>query len=469
VHSRRDQIEAHAFVVNRMRSALVSGEPDRRQSPLNRTLLGLLLSAVVGLVAVGAVAVLALLSPGSSPGWRKPGTLIVEKQTGTRYVFSGDRLHPVINYASARLLLGQKLTVASVSSKTLAKVPRGGQVGIAAAPDALPSPARAGDQPWSACATRGSSGSGGAGRDGVTLLLGGSISPPADPRAAAVLVAAPDGTQYLVENGRRMRLAVPWAARALGYEDAVPLPVRNSWLDVVPAGPDLASVPVDGRGSPGPVVDGQPTTVGQVVGVEDAAMPNSRYYVVQRGGLMPVSTTGTALVLGDPATAAAYPGGAAHTVSLTPTALAGASLQAAPDWVRELPAVPPALPSTDGKVPCVVVTPHDARATYALALVPETGLADSPVQVPGASRTDESADVVSVPPGGGALVRPLAAPGSTGSGLFLVVENGVKYPVADDQAATALGYASGSAGAVPAALLRLLPTGPELSSGGGGT
>jgi hypothetical protein len=57
-----------------------------------------------------------------------------------------------------------------------------------------------------------------------------------------------------------------------------------------------------------------------------------------------------------------------------------------------------------------------------------------------------------------------------GEGLYLVTEDGAKFPVENADAATALGYPTSAAVTVPADLLALLPTGPVLrmlASGGG--
>jgi hypothetical protein len=61
----------------------------------------------------------------------------------------------------------------------------------------------------------------------------------------------------------------------------------------------------------------------------------------------------------------------------------------------------------------------------------------------------------------------MPAPGAAGIGLFLVVETGAKYPLLNDEAAAALGYSPGAAVPVPATVLALLPTGPELRVLGG--
>ena len=75
----------------------------------------------------------------------------------------------------------------------------------------------------------------------------------------------------------------------------------------------------------------------------------------------------------------------------------------------------------------------------------------------------EVADLISVNPGSGALVRPQAAPGIAGDTLFLVTATGIKFPVPSATAASALGYHAAQAAALPAALLGLLPTGPALN------
>jgi hypothetical protein len=80
------------------------------------------------------------------------------------------------------------------------------------------------------------------------------------------------------------------------------------------------------------------------------------------------------------------------------------------------------------------------------------------------------ADQVTVAPRAGLLARTLPSPGVPGEGMYLVTEDGAKFPVANDAAASALGYSSSTAVAVPADLLALLPSGPVLQmlgSGGG--
>jgi hypothetical protein len=93
-------------------------------------------------------------------------------------------------------------------------------------------------------------------------------------------------------------------------------------------------------------------------------------------------------------------------------------------------------------------------AALAAATPPPTG--------DGLTRGSLAAGRVAVPRGGGVMARTLPAPGVPGDGIYLVTDDGVKYPVADASAAEALGYDLAAAAAVPAALLATLPTGPRL-------
>jgi hypothetical protein len=70
-----------------------------------------------------------------------------------------------------------------------------------------------------------------------------------------------------------------------------------------------------------------------------------------------------------------------------------------------------------------------------------------------------------VPPGGGVLVRALAADGGTAGGThYLVTDTGTKYRVPSASDLAALGYSAAQAVALPSPLLAMLPTGPDLSA-----
>ncbi len=487
MHTRRDQVQAHTFMVGRLVSALLRGEPDLATPPLRRTTVGLLVGCILGVIAVGGFTVYGFIRPSQSTAWRHPGTLIVDRQTGTRYVLAGGRLHPVLNYASARLLLGRSMTVALVPADTLAAVPRGGPVGIPGAPDALPantgssSGTGSGPTRWLVCAGR-VAGAAGAQAPTVSVRIGPDDGAQPLPADRAVLARDAGGTTYLVWRGSRLRLAAPWVGRALGYDTSAALPVRGGWLGVLPAGPDLGPPAVAHRGAPGPVLDGRPTVVGQLFGVPDptGTAGDRHLYLLTANGLQPVSDTEATLVLADPAGTAAYGGHAAAVRGLSPGALAGARVLPTRADAAALPPDPPALLADPARSPCVRVLAGGDQAV-SLATVPATGtaLAAAPVAAapaPGTpasgAATSGAADRIDVAPGSGALVRP-RAPGTAGPdqagpdqvapACYLLTEDGALFPVADAAAAGDLGYDPDAAVGVPANLLALLPVGPALS------
>lgn len=475
MHNRRDQVHAHGFMVGRLVSALLRAEPDLAVPPLRRSWSGLIIGSLLAALAVAGFAVFAVVHPGGATAWRKPGTLIIDKGTGTRYVLVDGRLRPVLNYASARLLLGDRLTVDSVAGESLRDVPRGGPVGIDGAPDALPGPG--GDNaPWLACSTTTGS------RPALSLLIGAAPDERPISPSQAVLVRTADGTTYLVTGGRRLRVTTPWVTRALGFPDNAAVGVRDAWIDALPVGPDLPPPTTPGVGQDGPALDGRAAKVGQVF-VSRGAGTDQRFYLLTTGGLQSITQTAAALILSDPQTAKAYSGGTVTATELSPAALAASKVLSPPPWTSGLPAAPPSLDAVAAdRIPCVRSVPGGSTVRTSLVTVPAQPVtASNAVAAPvgGASSGTATAsdpagnrvaDQVVVAPRAGLLARTLPAPGVPGEGLYLITEDGAKFPVAGDAAATALGYSTSAATAVPADLLALLPTGPvlrTLGSGGG--
>ncbi|GAA3057088.1 type VII secretion protein EccB [Actinokineospora globicatena] len=440
MYSRRDQVQAHSFLVGRLVSAVLRVDPDALDRPLRRSVVGLFGgTAVAGLVLV-VLLVIGLLSPGGGDAWREPGALIVAEDTGSRYVMVEGRLRPVLNYASARLLLGAAPKVATVDSADLAGMPQGGPVGIMGAPDTLPA---AGGAPraWTVCSMSTPDGPAVA----LALTADGRQVPVAD---GALLVRTPNGSTYLVWRERRMRIAENWVPTALGLNPSTAVRVTESWLNALPAGPDLGSPKVQ-RGGDGPVIAGRPTTIGLLIQVPEAVV-GDRFYLVQPGGLLPVSATVAALLVADPA--AVEP-----PRQVTGSALAASTMLPALDWQGALPPEPPTQLELGDGAPCVRWAGDKAEVVVG----PKVGGNPDPA-VQGAVRDNRTADRVLVAPGAGLLVRTRPAPGVPGAGLYLVTDAGTKFPVASGDAAAALGQPADSAAQVPADLIALLPTGPVL-------
>ncbi|MCU7825974.1 type VII secretion protein EccB [Kitasatospora sp. DSM 101779] len=460
MQSRRDQVQAHMFVLSRMASGMLRAEPDAPDTPNGRTtrgaVTGLALAVLVGL----GIAVYGMISPGGNDSWATPGTLVVVEETGARYLYVGGQLHPVLNDASARLVAGDRMTVRQVSRRSLADAPRGLPIGIVGAPDGLPQAADLAGGVWLVCGTA-RPGPAGTLAPRLGLLVDPSTEGRALTRDQGLLVSRPDGSVHLLWQGQQLRVDTGnQALQALGYGGATPLPVRPGLLDALPAGPDLAAPPVPGRGEAGPALGGKPTRVGQLF---DG--PGGAHYLLTRGGLVPLTPTLYGLVLGDPRTQKdAYGGAAPIAAPIGAMDLAGHTAPGAPPGAG-IPERPPALVVPQrGEGVCADVHagsgPPTTTVTVLAAEQAEAGRAPAvPAGTPaGACAT---ADLIAVRPGRGALVRALSGAG-VGTAEYLVTETGVRYPLPSPAVAKQLGYGGRTPGGVPSAVLGLLPSGPAL-------
>ncbi|MDG4795729.1 type VII secretion protein EccB [Micromonospora sp. WMMD1082] len=456
MQSRRDQVQAQSYVLGRLTAALVAGDPERAENPHRRTLVGVVCGVLVAALMLAGFGIYGYLRPGGSSAWRKPGTLVLEKETGSRYVYTGDQLRPVLNYASARLLFGGDPPRVSVSSRSLTTVTRGLPVGIVAAPDALPGPGALADAGWTSCAVGGADRAGAGGSGLVLTVAGGHTGAPLGGDAVVVRPVGDRGERanYLVWQGHRHRLGAAWMARVFGY-DGPAESVDSRWIDLLPPASDIDPVQVPGLGEPGPTVQGRPTRIGQLfvvrlVGAED------RYYVLLRDGFSPLTATGYAIVAADPVTARAYPDRAVTPTQVGPSALAQVPVSGRRLFPEGLPSVPPPVGvAGEGRSWCVRQRPGG----------PVEVVADTPAGG-AAARTELAAgavaDAVRMAPGAGGLVRSGRPGQAAGGPLYLVTDAGLRYGVPSDAAAAALGYQAAEAVTIPPEWLRLLPEGPLL-------
>ncbi|WP_329133367.1 type VII secretion protein EccB [Streptomyces sp. NBC_01476] len=475
MQTRRDQVQAHRFVVSRLTTGLLRTDPDAPESPNSRTNRGMVLGSALGVVVAVGFLVFGFISPGGSTAWQDPKTLIVESGTGNRYLYDGT-LRPIRNYSSARLIVGADLKPRTVPAKSLNGTVHGSAVGIDGAPDALP-PARDLDTgPWEVCASTRATETGGS-APATSLVVDGDKPGAGLGGGQALLVSGPDGTYYLLWHGNRFKLASGTAtADALGYGTVTPLPVSAPFLDALPASTDLAPPDMPGQGEPGPVLDGRPTRVGQVFAVE-APGSAKQYYLLQRAGLVPISTTQAALALSAPdERSKSYAGSPPVAVPIAADALNGRLVRGTSGADTALPATPPTvLPVSDGQAACIRLdtsgagTDGDASSDgglISIALMPAADVIDpaSATAKAPASPACLPVDAVVVPPDGGSLVRALDAGGTpVGATTYLVTDAGVKYLIPSATAAKALGYDLDAARGLPSPLLAMVPTGPDLS------
>lgn len=456
--TQRDQIQAYQFLRRRLVSALVTADANHPVSPSRRLVLGTVLGLVAALLVTAVFGIIGLLNPSGGKDWLAGGKVIVEEGTGARFVLGADGvLHPVLNYASARLLAGGNgdATV-SVSPENLGKAGRGAQIGIAGAPDSLPAAPALVTAPWTSCSQTTQDAPASA-EPRTAVLLAAPASGVELPRDQGVIVRLPQGEKFLLSGGRRYKLGDE-AATALQFDSYPTIAVSARWIDTVASGRDLTGLPVDGAGGRGPAVGGRDTRVGEVLSVVDAmAAPGTAtsYYLVRADGLEPVGQTEASLLVTTEANAAAYAGTPAP-VQVRAADVAGAPKLAAP---RAGGADPAAFPDRiPGKAPITGNSVTLCSQGNRLLVSAELPLPAGSRAIQVATRSEARvADEVFVPPSGGAVV--VEAGSAT---TYLVTDTGLKYPVVTTQALASLGYGGVARQSIAGSLLALVPTGPAL-------
>lgn len=473
--SRRDLFQSYQFMVRRVVAGMVLRETDPVQDPLRRlggAVFGGIMMTVLALAAVGVVAV---VKPGGNTSWQDGAAVIVEAETGARFVWLPDadgehRLHPVTDFTSAALLVGST-SVVSVSADSLDDVPRGPRLGIAGAPDSLPPADRVLGSPWTLCSLPAETASGET-VPNTALVVGQGTSRGTGVGDAAVLVRdVEQGTLHVVLGG--YQYPVPPAAEAavlegLALRTEPVLSVGTAWLSALPAGEELAPEPVADRGTASAVVAG--AVVGEVRFV--AAGDERQYYQVAADRIVEITEVQARLLLADPSTRAAVYGSSVPAEA----PLSAAEAAAAPR--TELPETQPTdPPATLFEVADVDPSDQTLCAAFraegaaddAAAAVPDVTVQAGVDGVDTAAVTQRRtadgvvlADRVVVRPGWGALVESVPAPGAPGGTLTLVTDEGVRYPLPSEQVAATLGYGGIEPVRLPSSLVARVPAGPAL-------
>jgi type VII secretion protein EccB len=469
--SRRDQIRAYQFLRRRTVSAVLLGDANHADSPTRPAMIGLIAGIVVTLLVAIGFGVYGALRPGGSTAWRAEGAIVQERESGARFVLSQDGvLHPVPNFASARLAVGERARLTRVSRNSLVDVARGPMIGIPGAPDSLPPVNRMLSEPWTVCSSRAVDAG-----PGEPPVLGVVVAAPAGarrvvlgPGAAVVVQAGPE--RYVVMDGRRFRVRAEDPERVLlglGLGQAPRVVVDPGWLATVPTGPDLGYLEITRRGEASAALPGVAAQVGQVFVLRAAGSRGEQFFVLLVDGLAPVSTTQARLILADPRTAQAYPGQEIAARELPPTALTGGPASTTDLDREQYPATAPeALTFTPGEEVVLCSRPEGfasgvpaVELTLSFAVPAPAGTRPLTLPIPG---SEPATAEVYVPPGSGALVRAVAAEGVTTGAVYLVTDEGRRYPVPDRESRAALGLAGVAPVPMPAQVIELLPAGPPL-------
>ncbi|MFE7774864.1 type VII secretion protein EccB [Streptomyces sp. NPDC057445] len=331
--SRRDELNAYTFAKKRTVAAFLQPSPTGTEEGAPRPLRAIVPSLVIGALVLAGFGAWGMFKPKAPKDWDKPGTkVIVGKESTTRYVvLTTDRkklLHPVLNLASARLLLTpQEFKVIQVSDDILdsGRPPRGPILGIPYAPDRLPSETEAATaKRWAVCEQPG--GGKGASVQKATFVLAERDASRTEGKGRlsggqVLYVKGQDGTRYLVDaKGTKYRVAGKDSDEAVltrtlaGSEE--PQSVTDDWLATLHTGhridfPDIPGSVGSDAGVGGGLTDTE-DRVGMVLRAQTGSGP--QHYVVLRGKVRPVSDFTAWLLINSPQTDALDMDGKATTV-----------------------------------------------------------------------------------------------------------------------------------------------------------
>jgi type VII secretion protein EccB len=461
MQTKRDQVQAHNFVAGRLRSALLSGDADAIATPTRRFSLAMFGGAMLGIILIAVLGVIGFLRPSGNDKWQKPGTIVVDKSSGTRFLFLNGALRPVANLTSARLLVGAKAPIVRTPSASLRSVPHGGPIGILGAPDTLPAKTDMTPAQWLLCAST-RQGAASSSTPFTSVLIDQNLTTQPVKQDSAAAVRAPDGTTYLAWRGHRLRLTDRSALIALGFDRVAPISVSAAWLNGLPAGPDLRAPNISRRGAPATEVAGSRGFVGQVYATTGLGGERA-FYLMQSDGLMPITPTEAALVLADPRTSVAYPNGTESAISIGTDQLVAAARSSATAAWNDLP---DSLPTPTGAAQlaptslCVQLIPR-AGADPVASLV-SVDVSQVHVSELAGTSSNAAGDTVTVAPNRGVLIVGQGAPNTVGLTLSLITDVGVRFPLRSTAVQGLLGYPDIVPARIPSALLDDLPSGPDL-------
>ncbi|MEU7073860.1 type VII secretion protein EccB [Streptomyces narbonensis] len=326
--SRRDELNAYTFAKKRTVAAFLQPSPSGTEEGAPRPLRAIVPGLIVAALVVAGFGAWGMFSPQAPKNWDVPGTrVIVGKQSTTRYVVletgkgkeKKTLLHPVLNLASARLLLNpDQFQVVQVADKKLDEdKQRGPILGIPYAPDRLPTAEDAGaEKRWAVCEQPG----GGKGAsvqkatflfaqrdlrrtEGANKLDDGEILYVKGQKGAAQFIVDHTGTKYPVKADRPGLLsALVGLSKGLVKE---PQPVTDDWLATLKTGDAVDFPHLEGEiGAPteipGSTLTGTENRIGLVLSAQTGS--GLQDYVVLPGRVQPVSAFTAWLLINSPQT-----------------------------------------------------------------------------------------------------------------------------------------------------------------------
>lgn len=468
----RAQVNGYRFLIRRLEHALIRGDSRMIHDPMRGQMRALIVGLVIAVVVTGGCGVMAFFKPAPNMG---DAQILLSKSSGAAYVRIGERVHPVLNLASARLIVGKNDNPKDVDDKFLNTVPRGPMVGIVGAPASIRGADDLSMSSWTVCdtlQTPGATETTSATTLETTVLandpvLDGDIR--AADQAESILTEV-GGRTYLVYDGVRAPIALSdvVVVNGLHLQGAQLRPMSLGLLNAFPLVEPITPVTIDGEGEPSAMV-GPDYPTGSIVKTVDSR--GEQLYVVLRDGLQPIS----------PATADIIRYGESDAARASAREIAPAIVARVPIVhqlpVDHYPTVSPEIVSNPDPVLCMGWQRANATAQAKVRLIvgnklPVPAGAEA-VRLATTDGNGPGLDWVYLTPGAGEYVQASGVePGSRSTGpLFYVSDTGLRYHIKDLPTADALGVVgvkapgqqTGTPQVAPWPVLSLLPPGPELS------
>ncbi|MFC9993677.1 type VII secretion protein EccB [Nocardia sp. NPDC127526] len=483
----RAQVNGYRFLLRRLDHALVRRDVRMLHDPMRAQFRSLIAGAVLAILVVAGAAIMAFIRPQGSIG---DATIVMGKESGALYVVLTDEdddtkqtLHPVLNLASARLIVGKNESPKSVKDAKLNSLPRGPILGIPGAPAALPGTKQGDRSQWTLCDTTSLSVTGGAASSAGATTTAIAGKPElnerikiADPSSA--LFVRQGDKSYLIYDGKRAQVDPSNTVmnRSLNLANQRSRQITSGLLGAATEVPPLEAPTIPQAGEPGP---GKLSSVpvGGVIRVALGSSDKPELYVVLSDGVQRISAF-TAQVIRN-----ANSQGMSEIKPVTPDLLDGvAVVNTLPvnDFPTEAPKV---ITAEDSPVACISWAKENAagkteadategpadRAAVSLLVGTRLPISESasPVSLASADKTGDRIDSVYIAPTTGEFVKVTGIePGSLRrDSLFYVADNGIRYGIPDIETAQKLGLGSSPLLAPWPVIGQLVP-GPTLSSNG---
>ncbi|HEY9303057.1 MAG TPA: type VII secretion protein EccB, partial [Mycobacterium sp.] len=434
-----------------------------------------LVGLVIGVLVAGAAGVLAFFKPTPNLG---DAQILLSKSNGALFVRMGDSVRPVLNLASARLIVGKSDPPKQVDDKFLNQLPLGPMVGIVGAPTSIHAGDETGTSSWTVCDTTQTPKvtEPSAVTSVETTVLANNPLLDADIRVASpveMILTRSAGTVFLIYQGVRAPVDItnPVLMSALHLTGSKVRDVSPGLLNSIPRVNPIVPVTIPGAGADAGYL-GNGYRVGSILRTSDSR--GQQLYVVLQQGLQPISEATADIIRYSSGGPVAVAGWRDVSPALVSQAQVVHSLP-----VDHYPAASPRIVDVEsGPVVCMAWQRASATAQATVRLLVGHRLPlprqAEPVRLATADGSGPGLDSVYLKPGTGEYIQATGVqPDSRAMDqLFYVSDVGVRFRIKDLQSAAALGLSGVKDDKgqneipllAPWPVISLLPPGPELST-----